>query len=448
MSRHQCRLFIALTIFWSLFVCSFPVCAKTPQVLVFRLQEEISPGAARITGKVFDEAEAMNAKAVLIRMNTYGGLLEAADSIRTRILRSRIPVIVLVENNAASAGALIALAAHKIYMLPGSSIGAATVVNESAEAAPDKYQSYMRSMMRSTAEMRGRNPRIAEAMVDGRVIVPGINDSGQVITLTAKEALEAQICNGVVESEAVMLITENIKAEELVNYEVGFIDKLIGKLMHPAISGVLILLMLGGLYYELQHPGIGFPLLIAVTAALLYFAPMYLEGLAENWEILLVFIGVGLIIAELFFIPGFGVAGISGIILLITGLTVSMLPNKGFDFTFVPAVTAFQSIAVILMSMTGVLILFVLTSRVMASSPFFKKFTLSTEMSSAEGYTTAVISPTDPGVKGKAVTDLRPSGKIEIDGVIYIASAESGYIEAGSLVEVVGNRPGLLVKVV
>jgi membrane-bound serine protease (ClpP class) len=157
-------------------------------------------------------------------------------------------------------------------------------------------------------------------------------------------------------------------------------------------------------------------------------------------------IGIGLIVAEIFFLPGFGVAGISGLALLLTGLTISMLPNKGFDFTFVPAVAAFQSFAIILMSMTGVLILFLFTSRMMASSPFFRKFTLSTEMTSAEGYTTAVLSPTDPGVKGKAVTDLRPSGKIDIDGVIYSASAESGYIVAGSNIEVVGNRPGIVVR--
>src|SRR3546814_5574247 len=99
-------------------------------------------------------------------MNTYGGLLNAADSIRTRLLESPVPVIVYINNNAASAGALIALACDSIYMHPGATIGAASVVNESGEVLPEKYQSYMRSMMRATAEVQGRDPHIAEAFVD------------------------------------------------------------------------------------------------------------------------------------------------------------------------------------------------------------------------------------------------------------------------------------------
>jgi membrane-bound serine protease (ClpP class) len=141
--------------------------ASTTQgtVLVLDLKEEITPGAARTVDKALRFGEERGAGLILIHMNTYGGLLDAADSIRTRILNCRVPVIVFIDNNAASAGALIAIACDRIYMRSGANIGAATVVNQEAEALPDKYQSYMRSMMRATAEANGRDPRIAEAMV-------------------------------------------------------------------------------------------------------------------------------------------------------------------------------------------------------------------------------------------------------------------------------------------
>lgn len=429
-----------------LLVCSATARAGEKKVLVYHLQEEIMPGSARILARVFEEANKLKASHVLIRMNTYGGELMAADSMRSTLLRSPIPVIVLVENNAASAGALISMAANKIYMLPGSSIGAATVVNENAEALPDKYQSYMRSMMRSTAETRGRNPRIAEAMVDGRVVVEGLNDSGRVVTLTASEAVQWKISDGTVKSQAEVLQLENLSDATLINYEVSWIDNFISWLMHPAVSGVLILLMLGGLYYELQQPGIGFPLLIAITGAVLYFAPMYLEGLAANWEILVVLIGIGLLLAEIFVVPGFGIAGIAGIALLVFGLLVSMLPNDGFDFGLVTPISIYSSVAVIVLSMSGVLLLFLATSKMMASSPFVKRFTLVGQMNASEGYSTAVYAERTIGTTGTAVSDLRPSGKIEIDGVVYTASAETGYIVAGTKVIVTGNRPNITVK--
>ncbi|UCG28001.1 MAG: nodulation protein NfeD, partial [Bacteroidales bacterium] len=159
---------------------------ETEKTLVykFEIREQIAAPVWRTTLKSFDEAHRLQADYLLIHMNTYGGLLDAADSIRTKIINSRIPVLVFIDNNAASAGALISIACDSIYMRPGSSIGAATVVNASGEVVPDKYQSFMRSTMRATAESHGkdtvisgtdttlvwhRDPRIAEAMVDPKV---------------------------------------------------------------------------------------------------------------------------------------------------------------------------------------------------------------------------------------------------------------------------------------
>ncbi|MBT8195720.1 MAG: nodulation protein NfeD, partial [Bacteroidia bacterium] len=246
------------------------------------MDKEIAPPMWRITDLAIDEAEKMKADFICIEMNTYGGMLDAADSIRTKILNTDIPVYVFINNNAASAGALISIACDKIYMTSGANIGAATVVDQNAEALPDKYQSYMRSMMRATAEANDRDPQIAEAMVDPDVEVKGISKAGKVLTFTASEAVEHNYCDGIVSSKEEMFASENINNIQFVEYAEGTIDKIIGFLINPMVSGILMLVIIGGLYFELQSPGVGFPILASVTAAVLYFAPLYLEGLAEN----------------------------------------------------------------------------------------------------------------------------------------------------------------------
>lgn len=416
------------------------------QSIVYQIdiKEEISPGIARQVSKALGEATAQKADLVMVRMNTYGGLVDAADSIRTSFLNSRIPVIVFIDNNAASAGALISIACEKIYMRKGASIGAATVVTEKAEALPDKYQSYMRSMMRSTAEARGRDPRIAEAMVDPRIAIEGVNDSGKVLTLTSTEALKLNFCNGIAESEQEALALEGITNYKIISYNPSLIDRMIGWLMHPAISGVLILLMLGGLYYELQQPGIGFPLVIAVLAAVMYFAPLYLDGLAANWEILVSIIGILLIAAEIFVIPGFGIAGISGLVLLLFGLISSLLRNDGLDFSGVSTLALSTSIATVLLGMAGALVLFLLSSKVIASSPMFKKMVLDTQLSSGSGYSSAISLP-EIGTRGQTASLLRPSGKVKINDHMYTASCESGFVEMDVEVEIVSIIGGNLI---
>jgi membrane-bound serine protease (ClpP class) len=447
MKQLKFTLLLPITILLSLFVSPIAfaqVKASQKTVYQFDIKEEITPGAARKVSRAMQEANTIGADLILIHMNTYGGLLDAADSIRTILLNSPRPVYVFIDNNAASAGALISIACTKIYMRKGASIGAATVVTENAEALPDKYQSYMRSMMRSTSEARGRDPRIAEAMVDARIAVPGVNDSGKVLTFTATEAMKFNYCNGIAENEREVLELAGIRDYKVVRFEATWLDGVIGWLMHPAVSGVLILLMLGGLYYELQQPGIGFPLIVALGAAVLYFAPLYLEGLAENWEILIAVAGIVLIALEIFVIPGFGIAGISGGVLLVFGLMTSLLRNDGLDYSGVSGYAFAESLAVVLTGMAGALALFLFASKVFAESPVFRKMVLSTEMNSAAGYSAAIDLPA-VGTKGITTTLLRPSGKVKIGGQQFTASSESGFIEAHVEIEVIAVNGGNLV---
>jgi membrane-bound serine protease (ClpP class) len=397
-----------------------------------------------------DEANALGADAILIHLNTYGGLVDAADSMRTAILYNPIPVYVFIDNNAASAGALISIAAKKIYMRKGANIGAATVVNQTGEAMPDKYQSYMRSMIRSTAEAQGkdtivqgrdtlikwvRDPAIAEAMVDDRVVVPSLIDSGKVLTFTAEEALKWGYCDGIAEStHEVITRYLGYPDYELIRYEPSWLDEVKGFLLNPILQSLLILIIIGGIYFELQTPGIGFPSAAAIIAAILYFAPLYIDGLAENWEVLVFLAGIALIVAEIFVIPGFGIAGISGIIFIIGGLTVSLLNNTGFDFENVTIPEFGQATLTVLMGLgLGFFLILWLSSKI-GSRGLFRKIALTTDLEKA------VSTPVLTGLigrEGTAATVLRPSGKVWIGNEIYDGVSESGFIDKGTPVKVI-----------
>ena len=419
---------------------------KNYTVYQFNIKEEIAPPVLRKAQIAFREAKNIHADIILIHMNTYGGLLDAADSIRTKILYSKIPVYVFIDNNAASAGALISLACNKIYMRKASNIGAATVVNQNSEAMPDKYQSYMRSLMRSTAEARGRNPQIAEAMVDPRIYIQGINDSGKVLTFTTSEALKNGFCDGEAENIEHVMQQAHIKNYKIINQDLSFTERLINFLILPAVSGILIMLIIGGLFFELQSPGIGIPLGVCVFASILYFAPLYLEGLAANWEILLFVVGVILLIIEFIAFLGFGVLGFIGIVLVISGLALSLLNNKGLDFshiTFNGIMTAFS--IVVIAFFVSLIASFYLSWKVLSSNRFHK-MALHTTQNRSEGYTTAEDSfQKMVGKTGTTTTILRPVGKVIIDSEYYQATAQTGYIDKGTQIKVVAYQNAQLI---
>lgn len=410
--------------------------------------------------KGFEEARKANANTIVIEMNTYGGEVSYADSIRTKILNSDIPVIVFIDNNAASAGALISIACDKIYMSQAATIGAASVVDQTGQKLPDKYQSYMRATMRATAEAHGkdtvvtgndtvvkwkRNPLIAEAMVDERTVVPNVADSGKILTFTTQEALKYGYCDGTAEN-----IREIIKKEsgnqpyELVKFKPTAWDNIKGFLMSPFFQGILIMLIIGGIYFELQSPGIGFALGVAITAAVLYFAPLYIDGLAANWEIILFVVGLILIGLEIFVVQGFGITGISGIFLVVSGLILSLLNNVNFDFKPIHPADSSKAILTVIGGLTLGFGLIIYLSNKIGSKGLFKKLALETTLENKEGY---IGVPTEGvnivGKKGIAYTVLRPSGKVKVDEKVYDAVSVNGvFIEKGTQIIVVRYETG------
>jgi len=420
------------------FTLFFPIClfSQSAKVYVFDLHDEIGPPSWRQTKKAFDHAKELDASTIIIRMNTFGGMVDYADSIRSTILNSSMKTIVFIDNNAASAGALISIACDKIYMKPGASIGAASVVDTKGTVLPEKYQSYMRGLMRATAEAKGRNPRIAEAFVDPDVEIKDVNPKGKVLTLTSKEAMKVGFCEGEVKNVDQIFAAEGLDPRSRVDHQVSLVDHIIAFLISPVVSGFLILLIIGGIYFEMQTPGIGFALLVSVVAAALFFAPLYLEGLAAHWEIGLFLLGLVLLMLEVFVIPGFGVAGILGIIFIVGGLALSMVMNDFFDFNVTGSEQLTTAVLIVLFSMIASVVICVILGKSIMKTPVFRRLVLEDEQRSDLGYVSGKQPDDILRKEGFAKTDMRPSGKIEIEGLWYDAIALDGYLEKGTRIYV------------
>ncbi len=410
---------------------------NTGPIYVLQVEGLIDNGLYRYIQRGIAAAESENASGIILHMDTFGGLVDAADKIRKALLDTNIPTVTYIDRNAASAGALISLATDTIFMAPGASIGAATVVDGGGQKADEKMQSYMRGLMRSTAEATGRNPRIAEAMVDERISIEGVIEEGQLLTLSSSEALEFDVIKGIKgDMEEVFAAMEWREDQRvLLREETG--EQILRFLANPVMSSILMLMMLGGLYFELQSPGVGFAGAMSSIGAILFFAPLYILGFAQPWEIILFFIGVALLITEIFFLPGFGVPGLIGITLLLVSLFASMVGNVGFDF---PAIE-YMSTAIWTMAITmilGILMMFSL-AKYLPNNRMFKKLVLVDSTSKEAGYTSSENKDRLLGMKGVAVTSLRPSGIALIDNERIDVVSQGDYIENGAPIEVVNT---------
>lgn len=410
-------------------------------VFVMEIKAEIDPRMNHYVELALEEAVSSEADMVIIEMDTYGGAVNDADDIRTMVLEFEKPIYVFINKDAASAGALISIACDSIYMAAGSSIGAATVVTAEGQAAPDKYQSYMRSMMRSTAEATGRDPRIAEAMVDETIEIDSISAEGKVITLSTSEAIKFGFCEAQVKNIDELLTRVGVSNYEINNYKLDSTNKVIAFFLNPFISGILILVILGGIYFELQTPGVGFPILAALIALVFYFVPYYLNGLAENWEMALFFVGIALIGLEIFVIPGFGVAGILGLSFTLSSLVLVMLNNDDLDFSFVDPEAIFLAVSTTLAGLIGSFILIFVGGVRLADSNVFKRVALQNVQDKEEGFNAASFRTESMlGKRGKAYTNLRPSGKIMIEDDVYDAFTRGNYIAQDVRIEVISEE--------
>lgn len=412
--------------------------SATARVFVIPVQREIDMTAAREFLSGCRKATESRADYVLVHLNTYGGALDAADSIRTALLRLPMPTVAFVDPNAASAGALIALACDSVFMSPGASMGSATVVNGNGEPMPRKYQSYMMNMLRATAEHHGRydagpdsgqwrrSPDIAAAMVQ-----PDTS-----LSLTADAAVAAHYADGIAAGVPAVLEQLNIADAEVEMYTPGFSDTLLGFLASAGVRAVLVMLILGGIYMEMHTPGLGVAAAVAIVAAVLYFLPMIVTATLPAWILICFIAGVVLIALEIFVIPGFGVTGVSGMVCVAASLCGAAMESDsitGFDMSSLGNALITLGIG---SALAVVAVLYLTSGR---GPEFLRRHTnLTTELSDSAGFIGVDMTPARyVGHEGVSLTVLRPAGKIEVDSNTFDAVSTGEFIQANRRVKVV-----------
>jgi len=415
---------------------------ETVRVAEIPIQGTIEMGLAPFVERAIAEAEDAGADILLLTVDTFGGRIDAAVEIRDAILATHLPTVAWVEGRAISAGALISLAAGTLVMNEGASIGAAEPVQispggESKETG-EKTVSFMRSEMRATAEATGRDARLAEAMVDADIAIDEVVEEGKLLTLTGGEAKELGLADHVVSGRTGLIDTMGWRDATFEAARLTWSERMVRFLTHPILAGLL--LSLGGLalLLELRTPGLGIPGLIGVICLALYFGSHYLVHLAGNVELLLFLGGLLLIVLEIFVIPGFGVAGISGGLMLTAGLLLSRVgPGAGM-----PDIRA--ALLLLITSFAITLLLFLVMLKYLPQARWMGGIVLDTRQEHTAGYHADQYE--GEGLQGKlgvCLTDLRPAGTIDMEGRRVDVVTSGDYIDKGQrvrIVEIQGNR--------
>lgn len=448
MQRRALSLFMMFFMFFFFFMGALSLSpaevASSEKIYVIKVEGLIDNGLNMYIDRGLSAAEGdEDAVGVILHMDTFGGLVVAADKIRKRLLASELPVVTFIDVNAASAGALISLATDRIFMAPGGSIGAATVVEGTGEKADEKLQSYMRGLMRSTAEAKGYDPRIAEAMVDERIEIEGVIKEGELLTLSSSEALALDISSATV--SGMHEIAAIMEWENAIFFDIDerWEESVIRFFASPVLQSLLMLMMLGGLYFELQSPGVGFAGAVAGIGAILFFLPLYIMGLAQFWELAIVILGILLIIVEIFVLPGFGVAGVSGAALLIFGLFASLVGNVGFTF---PQLGFMRTeLWTIFITLILVIVVIATTFKYISKTPLLSRLILSKSTDKASGYTSYDSREELLGKEGVALTTLRLSGTVKIGDRRVDVVSDGSFIDPGSRIKVVSVQAGQVI---
>lgn len=398
---------------------------------VVPLKGTISGGTADFIRRALDEAESRQAEAVLIELKTFGGGIEAMTEIGDAISGAKVPIFVFVDGRAISAGAYIALSAERIVMSPDAVLGASQPRTISGEEAAEKEMAAMRKMFRAAAEARAQrtgvelDPRVAEAMVDQEIEVEGVVKKGELLALTATEALELGYADFAAknrgEAEAALGLNHLIPVE----VKQTPVEGLVRFLTDPYVSPFLLTIGFTALIIEAFTAGFGAPGIIGSLCLILFFGARLLSGLAGVEVILLFLLGIILLAVEAFLIPGFGVVGIMGIFSIGGSIVLSYA-------------TSSQGLAALGIALIWTLFLVSVAFQYLKKSGFFKRIVLQTTLSGEEGYSAVPVYHKYLGASGKVVSPLRPSGVVEFeDGERMDVVSEGLFINTGETVKVV-----------
>ena len=412
-------------------------------VLVVPIEGTIDLGLAPFVQRALDEHPTVDA--VVLDVDTFGGRVDAAVQIRDALLSSQVPVVAYVDRRAISAGALISLAADTILFAPGGSMGAATpiqVEDGEAVAVGEKMVSYMRAEMRATAEATERDPALAEAMVDADVEVPDVIEEGKLLTVTTADALELGLSDGTYDTLDDALEAMGLGDAERLSAETNWAESLARALTDPTVSGILMSLGVLGLMVELYHPGVGLPGAVGVLCLSSFFFGHMVVGLAGWEEVLIILVGLVALAVETFIIPGFGVAGILGLALVVAGLTMAMVGTPldvGWDAGLIEAALTkvVWSLLATLAAMAAIIKFF---PREALPGWLVLKARIADEdepHAATDNWQSHPDQHALVGTRGVAETDLRLAGKARLDGRIVDVVSEHEYVRKGTPVRVV-----------
>jgi membrane-bound serine protease (ClpP class) len=441
-SRRLTTTIVTLSLLYLLSPTGGPAQSQTV-VYVAPIEGIIDLGLAPFVRRVVEEAEKSGAAAVILKINTFGGRVDAAVLIRDTLLGAKVKTVAFIDKRAISAGALISLACHVIAMGDGGTIGAATPVQlggqrTGTQPTDEKTLSYVRKEFRSTAEFRKRPPLIAEAMVDPDVAIPGLIDKGKLLTLTTNEALEHKLADFRGDTVEEVLKRLGLEGAEVRSVSENWAEQLVRFLTHPILSSLLMTVGMLGIIVELRTPGFGVPGALGITSLALFFWGHWLVRLAGWEEILLVLVGLVLLAVELFVIPGFGITGILGILGLIAGLTLSLIGAGATAEIVIGAITRVAVSLLVALAASVVLL------RFLPKLPFGRQLILHTGLGADTGYASAPESDRQwLGMQGTAVSPLRPAGIADIDGKRVDVVSQGEWIDAGAPITVIrvdGNR--------
>ena len=401
-----------------------------------------------------NEAELNNAKLIIFDIDTFGGRVDAATKIKDAILDSNLPTIAFINRRAISAGALISLSCDSIFMTSGATIGAATAVDIQGNKGSEKVISYMREEMASTAEANGKSRDIASMMVDeGLSLSYFVSVNGdtltsndiegfkvdKLVTLTTKDAIKLNFSEAEIETFDLLVEYLDLVDYKVITLKSTWSEDLVRFLTNPTVAPLLMSLGFLGLLFEVKSPGLGFPGLAGIIFLGLFFGSHLLVGLADMIEILILFFGIILIFLEILIIPGFGVAGIFGGGLILWSIFYMLLgeyPNpEDYNNAYIGL-----SIATL-----GCLVCGILLFKAITQSKLYSKIIEYKPQRKEDGYSISKGYEKLIKKKGKASTDLRPSGKVEINNNIYQAITTGDYIEKNSEIIVIKIEENLLV---
>ena len=436
--------------------------------------------------RAMDKAEAAGADLILLEVDSPGGLKIESLQMARRLRDSKAYTVVIVENEAISGGSLVSIGCDEIQINPDAKFGDSGEIGFDTEQwawrlIEPKIESYLSRDARDLAESKGRNRDLAEAMVDSdHLVYSKVGDDGQLeftavnsdevlkpdppwelipetkkdrfLTVSGQRAVELELAQGYASSRQKIAKELDIDLANTTVYRPTMIDYSVQFLNNPLVAGLIILTGLIALWVELSAPGLGIGGLIAGLCALLFFWSHFLGGTAGWLEVTLFVAGVGFIAAELFVIPGFGVAGITGLILMFASVVLAsqefVVPATAMDWN-----RFFTSILVTTVVGVCFLIAAFFITRNLGNLPIFKGIILDSDAGRetqnnglAEGK--APASPTHAGVSigdwGVADSSLRPAGRVKINGRVVDVVSDGSFIDRDASIRVIKIRGNVI----